>query len=74
MIARTPHFTLNAGRVAVLDPIYLVSRGKVWDVISRITREHPCWTSYVKPVQKTRDGRMAYNGFYIAPLLWTEQC
>ena len=45
------------------DPIYLVNREKVWDIISKITRDHSAWT-YVKPAQKTRDGRMAYNGLY----------
>ena len=49
--------------VRVYDPIYLASREKVWEITSRITREHSTWT-YVKPAQHTRDGRMAYNGLY----------
>ncbi|KAI2494566.1 hypothetical protein MHU86_19981 [Fragilaria crotonensis] len=64
MIARAPHYTLNAENVRVPDPVYLANRGRVWDIISQITREHPCWT-YVKPAQKTRDGRMAYHGLYL---------
>ena len=32
---------------------------KVWDLISKITREHECWT-YVKQGQRLRDGRMAF--------------
>ena len=64
MIARAPHYTPAANNVKIPDAIYLVNRGKVWDIISKITREHPCWT-YVKPAQKTRDGRMAYNGLYL---------
>ncbi|KAI2493825.1 hypothetical protein MHU86_20706 [Fragilaria crotonensis] len=64
MIARAPHYTLAANNAKIPDAIYLVNRGKVWDIISKITREHPCWT-YVKPAQKTRDGRMAYNGLYL---------
>ena len=64
MIARAPHFTTNATGERVPDPIYLVNREKVWDIISRITREHSSWT-YVKPAQRTRDGRMAYNGLYL---------
>jgi hypothetical protein len=64
MIARAPHYTPAASNAKIPDAIYLVNRGKVWDIISKITREHPCWT-YVKPAQKTRDGRMAYNGLYL---------
>lgn len=59
MIARAPHYTINAANVKVPDPTYLVNREKVWDIISKITREHSCWT-YVKPAQRTRDGRMAF--------------
>lgn len=59
MIARAPHFTLDGAGVKVPDPTYLVNREKVWDIISKITREHSCWT-YVKPAQRTRDGRMAF--------------
>ncbi|KAI2504041.1 hypothetical protein MHU86_10403 [Fragilaria crotonensis] len=62
MIARAPHFTM-AGAVRTLDPTFLVNREKVWEIIARITREHSCWT-YVKPAQRTRDGRMAYLALY----------
>jgi hypothetical protein len=57
MIARAPHFSLVAS-VRTADPAYLINREKVWDVIARITRSHDCWT-YVKPAQRTRDGRKA---------------
>ena len=63
MIARAPHMMTAADGTAIPDPIYLVNREKVWDIISKITRDHSAWT-YVKPAQKTRDGRMAYNGLY----------
>jgi hypothetical protein len=59
MIARVPHFTA----AGTPDPMYLVNREKVWDIIARITRDHTCWT-YVKPAQRTRDGRMAYLALY----------
>ncbi|KAI2502384.1 hypothetical protein MHU86_12041 [Fragilaria crotonensis] len=62
MIARAPHFSLVAG-VRTADPAYLINREKVWDVIARITRSHDCWT-YVKPAQRTRDGRKAYLALY----------
>lgn len=62
MIARAPHFT-TVGAVRTLDPTFLVNREKVWEIIARITREHSCWT-YVKPAQRTRDGRMAYLALY----------
>jgi ribosomal protein S13 len=63
MIARAPHYTISEAGVRTYDPIYLANREKVWEIISRITREHSSWT-YVKPAQRTRDGRMAYNGLY----------
>ena len=63
MIARAPHFSINADGNRVPDPIYLVNREKVWDIVSKITREHSCWT-YVKPAQRTRDGRMAFLNLY----------
>jgi hypothetical protein len=64
MIARAPHFSVNALGVRVPDPIFLANCEKVWDIISRIIREHLSWT-YVKPAQRTRDGRMAYSGLYL---------
>ena len=41
-------------------PTYLSDRTKVWELLSDITREKECWT-YVRPAQKTRDGRMAFE-------------
>ncbi|KAI2506534.1 hypothetical protein MHU86_7849 [Fragilaria crotonensis] len=63
MIARAPHFTIAEDGTKILDPVYLVNREKVWDIISRITREHSSWT-YVKPAQRSRDGRLAYQNLY----------
>jgi hypothetical protein len=63
MIARAPHTVIAMDGTIMPDPIYLVNREKVWDIISKITQDHSAWT-YVKPAQKTRDGRMAYNGLY----------
>ena len=62
MIARAPHFTVTGG-ARTPDPTFLVNRAKVWEIIACITREHTCWT-YVKPAQRTRDGRMAYLALY----------
>ena len=63
MIARAKHFTLGAGDVQTPDPTYVANREKVWEIIVKITREHTCWT-YVKPAQRTRDGRKAYLDLY----------
>jgi hypothetical protein len=63
MIARAPHFSVNTAGVREPNAVYLVNREKVWDIISRMTRKDASWT-YVKPAQKTRDGRMAYLGLY----------
>ena len=56
-------------RAPILDPTdndrhtatYLADCTKVWDLLSAITREQECWT-YVRPAQRTRDGRLAYTG------------
>lgn len=42
-------------------PTYLADRARVWELISELTRDQDCW-SYVRPAQKTRDGRLAYLG------------
>jgi hypothetical protein len=39
----------------------LADRAKVWELFSELTRDKDCW-SYVRPAQKTRDGRLAYQG------------
>ena len=57
LIARAPH-TNNAGEPTAT---YLADRSKVWELMSELTREHDCW-SYVRPAQRTRDGRMAFLG------------
>ncbi len=59
MITRTPHYSIAADRTKIPDPIYLINRENVWDIISKITREHLSWT-YVKPAERSRDGRMAF--------------
>lgn len=38
---------------------FLTDRATVWNKISALTRDKPCWT-YVKVAQRTRDGRMAF--------------
>jgi hypothetical protein len=62
MIATAPHTVVAANGTANPYPIYLVNHEKVWDIISKITRDHSAWT-YVKPAQKTQDGRMVYKVF-----------
>ena len=54
MIARAPHTAAGA-----LMPTYVSDCMKVWELIADVCRPHPCWT-FVKPAQKTRDGRMAF--------------
>lgn len=63
MIARAKHYTLGADGTKTPDPVYVTNREKVWEIIAKITCEQSCWT-YVKPAQRTRDGRMAYEGLY----------
>ncbi|KAI2509583.1 hypothetical protein MHU86_4844 [Fragilaria crotonensis] len=63
MIARAPHYSLSPGGARVPDPVYLVNREKVWEIIASITREKDSWT-YVRPAQRHRDGRAAYQHLF----------
>ena len=63
MIARARHHTTAADGTITPDPVYVANREKVYEIIAKMTRDHSCWT-YVKPAQKTRDGRMAFMGLY----------
>ena len=42
---------------------FLTDNKKVWSIISKITRDENCY-SYVKPAQRTQDGRAAYLMLY----------
>ena len=59
MIARAP----------ILDPAgnhtatFLSDCQRVWEKIAEIMRDHDCWT-YVRPAQRSRNGRLAYLGLY----------
>jgi hypothetical protein len=55
MIRRMPH-TDAAG---IELPTYQHDRTKVWQALSEMTRDEKCWT-YVKPFQRTCDGRGAF--------------
>lgn len=59
MIARAAHLDALGNEI----PTYLADRLKVWELISDIVRGDPSW-SYVKPAQRTRNGRMAYHDLY----------
>ena len=59
MISRAPHYNAGGEPLAA----YLTDRLKVWELIANICRDLDCW-SYVKPAQRTRNGRMAYENLY----------
>ena len=42
------------------DTFFPVDNVTVWEKISALTHPHECWT-YVRPAQRTRNGRMAYR-------------
>ena len=42
-------------------PTNLADQTLIWEKLSKFTRDQDCWT-YVKPAQRTCDGRLAYNG------------
>ena len=63
LVARAPIVDANGEFL----PTYLQDRAEVWEKIAAITRESDCWT-YVRPAQRTRDGRMAFqnlDGHYL---------
>jgi hypothetical protein len=56
MISQMPHQD-GAG----LDlPTYVHDRSKVWQTMAEVCRDDKCWI-YVKPFQRTRDGRGAFQ-------------
>ena len=59
MIARMPHQD-NAGADL---PTYIHDRSKVWQTMAEICRDDKCWT-YVKPFQRSRDGRGAFQALH----------
>jgi hypothetical protein len=63
MITKALHYSIAADGTTIPDPIYLINREKVWDIISKITRELSSWT-YVKPAQRSRDGHLVFMSLY----------
>ena len=60
MIERAPHGE---------DTFSPADNVTVWEKISALTWSHECWT-YVRPAQRTRNGRMAYRALknhYLGP-------
>ena len=55
MVARMPHQDNNGTDL----PTYLHDRSKVWQTMSEICQDDKSWI-YVKPFQRSRDGRGAY--------------
>jgi hypothetical protein len=53
MIRRAPHDS----------KAFESDRKKVWEIFSKMTKEADCWT-YVKPAQRTQDGRAAFRMLY----------
>ena len=43
--------------------VYRSDNQKFWDIIAQITRDQECWT-YVKPAQRTHNGRAAFSILY----------
>ena len=65
MIARAPHKDVADAYL----PVYLSDRQKVWKLLADICRDTECWT-YIKPAQRTRNGRLAFEklyGHYLGP-------
>ena len=60
LIARAPIRVGNAGNAAYTAE-YLANRSKVWVLILDLAQDQDFW-SYVRPAQRTRDGRLAFLG------------
>ena len=66
MIARAPHFTLDAHGNATANHTneYQSDNLEVWNILSKLTRNSgDCWT-YVKVGQPRKDGRAAFRALY----------
>ena len=52
-----------------MAPLVPVDNVTVWEKLSALMHSHECWT-YVRPAQRTRNGRMAYRALknhYLGP-------
>jgi hypothetical protein len=59
IIARMPHQDATGENL----PTYIHDRSKVWQTISKVSRNDKCWT-YVKAFQRSRDGRGAFQALH----------
>jgi hypothetical protein len=59
MISRMPHQDA-AGQDL---PTYIHDRSKVWQTMAEVCRDDKCWT-YVKPFQRSKDGRGAFQALH----------
>ena len=41
-------------------PTYIHDRSKIWQTMAKVCRDNKCWI-YVKPFQRSRDGRGAFQ-------------
>jgi len=68
MTARAPHTMVVAG-VTRRTAVFNSGNEAVWEIMATWTRNTDCWT-YVRPAQRTRDGRMAFlnlKNHYLGP-------
>ena len=59
MISRMPHQDNNGDNL----PTYIHDRSKVWQTMAEVCRDDKCWI-YVKPFQRSRDGRGAFQALH----------
>jgi hypothetical protein len=63
MIARAPLVEDPAVTPLVYLPVFKVDNKALWLKLAAMTRDKPCWT-YVRPHQRTQDGRKAFWALY----------
>ena len=68
LIMRAPHLE-RVNQVEQQTASYNADNEAVWEIIAQWTRTTECWT-YVRPAQRTRDGRLAFKNLkehYLGP-------
>ena len=50
IVGRAKHYTIAADGTKTPDPVFVTNREKVYEIISKMTSDHLCWT-YVKAAQ-----------------------
>ena len=59
MVAHAPYNNVAGD----LLPMFIADRRKTWELLADLGRDDDCWT-YLKPAQRSRNGRLAFWSLY----------